>query len=96
MSWLVLWTVPGKHRRRIVVMAPVAVTCMFYGFIIEVLQPVLWPANRTFSWVDIAANVAGVLASVAAWNVMGRGMKTMNGASDGIRTRDSQNHNLAL
>lgn len=96
LSGLVLWTVPCRYRERMVVVVPTLMICIIYGFIIEVLQPLLWPGNRFFSWIDMAANAAGVFASVMAWKVLGGLRETVNGASDGIRTRDIQNHNLVL
>jgi len=67
LAGLMMWTTPRVSRRRAVTTITIAVSCIMYGLLMEILQPVLWPEDRMYSMADAMANAAGALAAITGW-----------------------------
>jgi len=56
---LLLWAWKPHHKKTKSDIITIIAICAAYGFLMEILQPILQPNDRHFSILDILANTAG-------------------------------------
>ena len=64
---ILLWAWQPDIRRHPLMPVTVMLICVSYGILMENLQPIVQPHDRTFSWLDITANTLGAFSASAIW-----------------------------
>jgi len=71
MAFFLCWASPGKTATRLIHYTGIILFCTAYGMLMEFLQGTLAQLDRTFSWNDGAANLAGAIVfTAAAWRIL--------------------------
>jgi VanZ family protein len=61
MSAMLCWAIPRRNRRQFAYYAAITCFCAGYGMLMEILQGVFTQLDRSFSWFDMTANLAGAI-----------------------------------
>ena len=64
LSALLCWTFPRKNRKMFLYFTAIVLLCTLYGIFMEILQGAFRELDRSFSWGDMIANIAGAIVFI--------------------------------